>query len=149
MIARVNGYAIARVNVLVTCCDLAIASEATQVGPRVGSVDPGFGPAFLACVVGETKARDVVPLSAPLGPADGNSIRFRAPGNRPVRRFGVPKFSSATQDCLCYTSLTSRRSSSLAHVAGLASKRSAAVCLGAATSSSARSSAQRRCRGAG
>ncbi|MNT35528.1 1,4-Dihydroxy-2-naphthoyl-CoA synthase [compost metagenome] len=47
---------------LVTCCDLAIASETAQfgqVGPKVGSVDPGFGTAFLARVVGEKKAREI------------------------------------------------------------------------------------------
>jgi 2-ketocyclohexanecarboxyl-CoA hydrolase len=62
VIARVNGFAIGGGNVLVTCCDLAIASETAQlgqVGPRVGSVDPGFGTAFLARVVGEKKAREM------------------------------------------------------------------------------------------
>ena len=56
VIARVNGYAIGGGNVLVTCCDLAIASENAifgQVGPRVGSVDPGFGTAYLSRVIGE------------------------------------------------------------------------------------------------
>lgn len=58
VIARVNGYAIGGGNVLVTCCDLAIASDTAifgQVGPKVGSVDPGFGTAFLSRVVGEKK----------------------------------------------------------------------------------------------
>ena len=62
VIARVNGFAIGGGNVLVTCCDLAIASETAQfgqVGPKVGSVDPGFGTAFLARVVGEKKAREI------------------------------------------------------------------------------------------
>jgi 2-ketocyclohexanecarboxyl-CoA hydrolase len=62
VIARVNGFAIGGGNVLVTCCDLAIASETAQfgqVGPRVGSVDPGFGTAFLSRVVGEKKAREI------------------------------------------------------------------------------------------
>ena len=30
-----------------------------QVGPKVGSVDPGFGTAYLAQVVGEKKAREI------------------------------------------------------------------------------------------
>ena len=30
-----------------------------QAGPRVGSVDPGFGTALLARVVGEKKAREI------------------------------------------------------------------------------------------
>jgi 2-ketocyclohexanecarboxyl-CoA hydrolase len=62
VIARVNGFAIGGGNVLVTICDLAIASENAQfgqVGPRVGSVDPGFGTALLARVVGEKKAREI------------------------------------------------------------------------------------------
>ncbi len=62
VIARVNGYAIGGGNVLVTCCDLAIACEEAifgQVGPKVGSVDPGFGTAYLARVVGEKRAREI------------------------------------------------------------------------------------------
>ncbi|MBK5962055.1 1,4-dihydroxy-2-naphthoyl-CoA synthase [Rhodoplanes elegans] len=62
VIARVNGFAIGGGNVLVTCCDLAIASDRAvfgQVGPKVGSVDPGFGTAYLARVVGEKKAREI------------------------------------------------------------------------------------------
>ncbi len=62
VIARVNGYAIGGGNVLVTLCDLAIASDKAQlgqVGPKVGSVDPGFGTAYLARVVGEKKAREI------------------------------------------------------------------------------------------
>jgi len=62
VIARVNGFAIGGGNVLVTCCDLAIASEKAifgQVGPKVGSVDPGFGTALLSRIVGEKKAREI------------------------------------------------------------------------------------------
>lgn len=62
VIARVNGFAIGGGNVLVTCCDLAVASEKAifgQVGPKVGSVDPGFGTAFLSRVAGEKKAREM------------------------------------------------------------------------------------------
>jgi len=62
VIARVNGFAVGGGNVLVTCCDLAIASSTAifgQVGPKVGSVDPGFGTALLARVVGEKKAREI------------------------------------------------------------------------------------------
>lgn len=62
VIARVNGFAIGGGNVLVTCCDLAIASDTAvfgQVGPKVGSVDPGFGTAFLSRVVGEKRAREI------------------------------------------------------------------------------------------
>jgi 2-ketocyclohexanecarboxyl-CoA hydrolase len=62
VIARVKGYAIGGGNVLATLCDFTIASEKAvfgQVGPRVGSVDPGFGTAYLARVVGEKKAREI------------------------------------------------------------------------------------------
>ncbi len=62
VIARVQGYAIGGGNVLATLCDLTIASESAvfgQVGPKVGSVDPGFGTAYLARIVGEKKAREI------------------------------------------------------------------------------------------
>jgi 2-ketocyclohexanecarboxyl-CoA hydrolase len=62
VIARVQGFAIGGGNVLCTICDFTIASEKAvfgQVGPKVGSVDPGFGTAFLARVVGEKKAREI------------------------------------------------------------------------------------------
>jgi 2-ketocyclohexanecarboxyl-CoA hydrolase len=62
VIARVQGYAIGGGNVLATLCDFTIASEKAvfgQAGPKVGSVDPGFGTAYLARVVGEKKAREI------------------------------------------------------------------------------------------
>jgi 2-ketocyclohexanecarboxyl-CoA hydrolase len=62
VIAKVRGYAIGGGNVLATLCDLSIAGEGAifgQVGPRMGSVDPGFGTAYLARVVGEKKAREM------------------------------------------------------------------------------------------
>ncbi|HJQ56310.1 MAG TPA: enoyl-CoA hydratase-related protein [Vineibacter sp.] len=62
VIARVQGFAIGGGNVFVTICDLAIASEKAklgQVGPKVGSVDPGYGTAYLARIIGEKKAREV------------------------------------------------------------------------------------------
>ena len=62
VIARVQGYAIGGGNVLATMCDLTIASEKAifgQVGPKMGSVDPGFGTAYLARLVGEKKAREI------------------------------------------------------------------------------------------
>lgn len=62
VIARVQGFAIGGGNVLATICDLTIASEQAQfgqVGPKVGSIDPGFGTAYLARVVGEKKAREL------------------------------------------------------------------------------------------
>ncbi len=62
VIARVQGFAIGGGNVLAALCDLTIASENAvfgQVGPKVGSVDPGFGTAYLARLVGEKKAREI------------------------------------------------------------------------------------------
>ncbi|MGE0153681.1 MAG: 2-ketocyclohexanecarboxyl-CoA hydrolase [Reyranellaceae bacterium] len=62
VIARVQGYAIGGGNVIVTLCDLTIASEKAsfgQAGPRVGSVDPGWGTAYLANLVGEKRAREI------------------------------------------------------------------------------------------
>ncbi|MDR3531401.1 MAG: enoyl-CoA hydratase-related protein [Rhodopila sp.] len=62
VIAKVRGYAIGGGNVLATLCDLTIAGESAQlgqVGPKMGSVDPGFGTAYLARCVGEKKAREI------------------------------------------------------------------------------------------
>ena len=62
VIAAVNGYAIGGGHVLHLLCDLTIASDKAifgQVGPRVGSVDAGFGTGYLAAVVGEKKAREI------------------------------------------------------------------------------------------
>lgn len=62
VIAKVRGYAIGGGNVIATICDLTIASETAvfgQVGPKMGSVDPGYGTAYLARIVGEKKAREM------------------------------------------------------------------------------------------
>jgi 2-ketocyclohexanecarboxyl-CoA hydrolase len=62
VVAKVRGYAIGGGNVLATICDMTIASDTAifgQVGPKMGSVDPGFGTAYLARVVGEKKAREI------------------------------------------------------------------------------------------
>ena len=62
VIARVQGFAIGGGNVLALLCDMTIASESAQfgqVGPRMGSVDAGFGTALLAQTVGEKKAREI------------------------------------------------------------------------------------------
>lgn len=62
VIAAVNGYAIGGGHVLHVLCDISISADTArfgQVGPRVGSVDPGFGTAYLARVVGEKKAREI------------------------------------------------------------------------------------------
>ena len=57
-IAKVQGFAIGGGNVFATICDLTIASEKAtfgQVGPKVGSADPGWGTAYLARIVGERR----------------------------------------------------------------------------------------------
>ncbi len=62
VIAMVNGYAIGGGHVLHVVCDLSVAADTAifgQTGPRVGSVDPGFGTAYLARVIGEKKAREI------------------------------------------------------------------------------------------
>jgi len=62
VIAKVRGYAIGGGNVMATVCDLTIAGESAifgQVGPKMGSVDPGFGTAYLARIVGEKRAREM------------------------------------------------------------------------------------------
>ncbi|MBI3991675.1 MAG: enoyl-CoA hydratase/isomerase family protein [Candidatus Lambdaproteobacteria bacterium] len=62
VIAKVQGYAIGGGNVLTVLCDMTICSENAkfgQVGPKMGSVDPGYGTAYLARVVGEKKAREI------------------------------------------------------------------------------------------
>ena len=73
VIAMVNGFAIGGGHVLHVLCDLSIASENAifgQTGPRVGSVDPGFGTAYLARVVGEKKAREIWYLCRQYSAAD-------------------------------------------------------------------------------
>jgi 2-ketocyclohexanecarboxyl-CoA hydrolase len=62
VVAKVRGYAIGGGNVLATLCDLTLAAESAifgQVGPKMGSVDPGFGTAYLARVIGEKRAREM------------------------------------------------------------------------------------------
>ena len=62
VIARVNGFAIGGGNVFATLCDLTIAADTAkmgQVGPKVGSVDGGWGTALLARHVGDKKAREI------------------------------------------------------------------------------------------
>ena len=62
VIAAVNGYAIGGGQVYQQICDLSIASENAvfgQVGPLVGSFDPGVGIIDLMMVVGEKKAREI------------------------------------------------------------------------------------------
>ena len=62
VIAMVNGYAIGGGHVLHVVCDLSIASDNAifgQTGPKVGSLDAGFGASYLARIVGQKKAREI------------------------------------------------------------------------------------------
>lgn len=62
VIARINGFAIGGGNVFATLCDMSIMSDTArlgQVGPKVGSVDAGWGTALLARHVGDKKAREI------------------------------------------------------------------------------------------
>jgi len=62
VIAKVRGFAIGGGNVLAALCDLTLAAKSAvfgQVGPKVGSVDPGFGTAYMTRVLGEKKAREL------------------------------------------------------------------------------------------
>src|SRR5258705_598941 len=76
-IAKVQGFAIGGGNVFATLCDLTIASEKAtfgQVGPKVGSVDPGWGTAYLARIVGEKKAREIWFLCRKYSAAEAEKI---------------------------------------------------------------------------
>src|SRR6204780_4914024 len=61
-IARVNGFVTGGGNVFATLCDLTIAADSAkfgQVGPKVGSVDAGWGTALLARHIGDKRAREM------------------------------------------------------------------------------------------
>jgi|SRR5581483_3892409 len=65
VIAKVRGYALGSGNTLATLCDFTIASDSAQfgeLGTKVGSVDAGFGTAYLARIIGEKRAREFVYL---------------------------------------------------------------------------------------
>jgi 2-ketocyclohexanecarboxyl-CoA hydrolase len=73
VLAMVNGYAIGGGHVLHVVCDLSIAADTSifgQTGPRVGSVDPGYGTAYLARIVGEKRAREIWYLCRQYGAAE-------------------------------------------------------------------------------
>jgi 2-ketocyclohexanecarboxyl-CoA hydrolase len=62
VIAKVRGWCIGAGNVFATLCDLTIASEDAifgQIGPAVGSVEPGFGSLLLARSVGQKRAKEM------------------------------------------------------------------------------------------
>ncbi len=96
IIAKVQGFAIGGGNVLAAICDLTIAADTAvfgQVGPKVGSVDPGFGTAYLARIVGEKKAREIwylcrrYPAAEALAMGLVNAVVPRAELDAEVRRW--------------------------------------------------------------
>ncbi len=65
VIAAVNGYALGGGHVMHLVCDMTVASSTAvfaQPGPQVGSFDAGYGSAYLARVVGEKRARQMLLL---------------------------------------------------------------------------------------
>ena len=67
VIALVAGYAIGGGHVLHLLCDLTIAADNAifgQTGPKVGSFDGGFGASYLARIVGQKSARNLVFVSS-------------------------------------------------------------------------------------
>ena len=62
VIAAVNGFAVGGGNVLHTVCDISIASSNAvfrQVGPLVGSFDPGYGTWTLEDTIGRKRAKEM------------------------------------------------------------------------------------------
>ena len=62
IVAVVRGYAIGGGHILHMCADLTLAGDDAvfgQVGPRMGSVDAGYGSVHLARIVGQKKAREI------------------------------------------------------------------------------------------
>ena len=62
VIAKVRGWCIGGGNVLATICDLTIAADDAifgQVGPAMGSADPGYGALLLSNIVGEKRAKEI------------------------------------------------------------------------------------------
>ena len=63
VIAMVAGYAIGGGHVLHVVCDLTVAADNArfgQTGPKVGSFDGGLGSSYLARIVGQKKAREIL-----------------------------------------------------------------------------------------
>lgn len=61
----VAGYSIGGGHVLHMMCDLTIAADNAifgQTGPKVGSFDGGWGASYMARIVGQKKARNLVPV---------------------------------------------------------------------------------------
>jgi naphthoate synthase len=62
IIAAVNGFAVGGGNVLHVMCDLTIAADNAlfrQVGPIVGSFDPGYGTWYLEEAIGRKRAKEM------------------------------------------------------------------------------------------
>ena len=65
VVAMVAGYTIGGGHVLHVVCDLTIAADNArfgQTGPKVGSFDGGLGSSYLARIVGQKSAENLVSL---------------------------------------------------------------------------------------
>ena len=63
IIAMVAGYSIGGGHVLHLMCDITIAADNAifgQTGPKVGSFDGGYGASYMARIVGQKKAREIL-----------------------------------------------------------------------------------------
>ena len=63
VVAMVAGWCVGGGHVLHMMCDLTIAAENAmfgQTGPRVGSFDGGWGASYMARIVGQKKAREIL-----------------------------------------------------------------------------------------
>ena len=63
VIAMVAGWCVGGGHVLHMMCDLTIAADNArfgQTGPRVGSFDGGWGASYMARIVGQKKAREIL-----------------------------------------------------------------------------------------
>jgi len=94
VIAKVRGYAIGGGHVLALLCDLTLAAESAkfgQVGPKVGSVDPGFGTAYMALLCDLTLAAEsakfgqVGPKVGSVDPGFGTAYMARVIGEKRAR----------------------------------------------------------------
>lgn len=62
VIAMVRGWSVGGGNILQLVCDLIIAADNAkfmQTGPKVGSLNAGYGSAYLARVIGHKRAKEV------------------------------------------------------------------------------------------
>ncbi len=82
-------------NVLCTICDLAICPDRAtfgHAGPKMGSVDPAYGAAFLARVVWREASCERSPTAIAIAKRSFN-MQARSPQVREVRQRLPPRFT--------------------------------------------------------